>query len=67
MQRQVDTPTVLSVHRAFLVQFGRDTRVEDRCMTGRVEHIISGQACRFESLEALLCFLTEVLQETENE
>ena len=32
-------------------------------MTGRVEHVVSGQATHFESLEALLAFISRVLME----
>jgi hypothetical protein len=31
-------------------------------MAGRVEHIASGQAIRFQSTEELLTFVTQVLQ-----
>jgi hypothetical protein len=47
--------------RAFVVQFRAETDlVQARC-TGRVEHVVSGQATHFQSLEELLAFLTRVL------
>ncbi len=46
---------------AFVVQFRVETDlVQGRC-TGRVEHVVSGQAAHFQSLEELLAFLTRVL------
>jgi hypothetical protein len=53
----------LSVHRAFVVQFRAETDVERGRMEGRVEHVTSGQATHFDSLEELLAFLRKVLRE----
>jgi hypothetical protein len=49
--------------RAFVVQFRDQTRPEQALYTGRVEHITSGHATRFGSLEELITFLTRVLTE----
>ena len=46
---------------AFVVQFRVETDLAQECCTGRVEHVVSGQAAHFESLEELLAFLTRVL------
>ncbi len=46
---------------AFVVQFHEGTGMEHDRMEGRVEHIVSGQAIRFHSLEELLTFMTRVL------
>lgn len=51
----------LSPHRAFVVQFRRDTGKELGYFAGRVEHMTSGQAARFQSIEELTTFLTRVL------
>jgi hypothetical protein len=56
-----DNPAHLSVTRAFVVQFRADTVVEQGLLTGRVEHVISGQATDFQSLETLLTFMARVL------
>ena len=56
-----DNPAPLSVTRAFVVQFRTDTVVEQGPLAGRVEHVISGQATDFESLETLLAFIARVL------
>ena len=56
-----DNPAHLSVHWAFVVQFQSDTAVEQGYLAGRVEHVVSGQATAFESLETLLVFIAQVL------
>lgn len=53
----------LSVHRAFVVQFRAETDVEGGRLEGRVEHVTSGQATHFHSLDDLLAFLGKVLRE----
>ena len=58
-----DRPMVLSVHQAFVVQFASDTQIATGRIAGRVEHVVSGQVARFESLEVLLAFFDRVLQE----
>ncbi len=55
-------PSPLSVTRAFVVQFRADTAVEQKHLAGRVEHVVSGQATDFESLETLLAFMARVLR-----
>ena len=51
--------------QAFVVQFGRETDVEAGRLVGRVEHVVSRKAARFESLDALVAFMTAVLREVE--
>ena len=53
----------VSVHRAFVVQFHSDTAVEQGHVAGRVEHVVSGQATDFQSLDTLLAFIAQVLRE----
>jgi hypothetical protein len=55
-------PTHLSVHRAFVVQFDTRTDVDRGALAGRVEHVVSGQAAPFHSLETLLGFIAGVLR-----
>ena len=62
MVPSADNPAHLSVHRAFVVQFQSDTAVEQGHLAGRVEHVISGQATAFQSLETLLAFIAQVLR-----
>ena len=47
--------------RAFIVQFRAETDLAQARCAGRVEHVVSGQATHFQSLEELLAFLTRVL------
>jgi hypothetical protein len=51
----------LSVHRAFVVQFDTHTNVAYGQLAGRVEHVVSGQATQFHSLESLLIFIDQLL------
>jgi hypothetical protein len=46
---------------AFVVQFRVETEIEQRHLEGRVEHVLSGQATPFHSLEELLGFIAQVL------
>ncbi len=61
MLPSADNPAPLSVTRAFVVQFRADTVVEPDHLAGRVEHVVSGQATDFQSLETLLAFIGRVL------
>ena len=53
----------LRPEHAFVVQFGPTTQVDAGRVEGRVEHLVSRQATRFQSLEALLAFVSRVLRE----
>jgi hypothetical protein len=48
--------------QAFVVQFGRETAVDTEHLVGRVEHVVSGKVTRFQSLDELVAFMTEVLR-----
>jgi hypothetical protein len=68
---QIEPPTLpaeeppLVPQRAFVVQFRAQKRHKQELYTGRVEHITSGHATRFHSLDELIIFLTRVLTEEE--
>ena len=47
--------------RAFVVQVHADAEVGQGQVWGRVEHIVSGQATRFQSVETLVRFMVQVL------
>jgi hypothetical protein len=47
--------------RAFVVTFRTAANVEEQAMSGRVEHISSGKASQFASMEDLWSFLLLVL------
>jgi hypothetical protein len=62
MQHEMESP-LLSPQCAFVVQFHANTEFDRSHITGRVEHVVSGQAMTFQSLEGLLAFLARVLRE----
>jgi hypothetical protein len=51
----------LAPHWAFVVQLREGTALTPDALHGRVEHIMSGQATLFTSLEGLRAFLAQVL------
>ena len=51
-------------HRAFVVQFREHADVARGQWAGRVEHVTSGQAAHFQSLEELLTFIARVLAQS---
>lgn len=63
MAQESERPAPLAAGHAFVVQFRTDTDVQQGQITGRVEHIISGQASHFTSLDDLLAFIDRVLGE----
>jgi hypothetical protein len=50
--------------RAFVVQVHADTAVEQGHVWGRVEHMVSGQATSFQTVEELVQFIVQVLTST---
>ena len=54
----------LPAKRAFVVQIHAEAKVEEGQWQGRVEHVVSYQAMRFQSLEELLAFMVKVLNES---
>ena len=59
--QDIEGPAPLSVHHAFVVHFRVNSDVAQGRMAGRVEHVVSGQATHFASLEELLAFIARVL------
>ena len=57
----------LPTNRAFVVQFRAETDVERGRFVGRVEHVVSGQAAHFASLEELLAFMGRGLTQVRTE
>jgi hypothetical protein len=51
----------LPARRAFVVQFSAQTNVELGRFAGRVEHVVSGHARRFQTLDELVGCLVEML------
>jgi hypothetical protein len=48
--------------RAFVVQIHGEANIAQEEIWGRVEHIVSGQAMHFETVEALVQFIVQVLK-----
>jgi hypothetical protein len=63
MQPELEQNPPLSPKQAFVVQFHADTELGAGPVSGRVEHVVSGQATAFLSLEVLLAFMDRVLRE----
>ena len=59
-----DNRLLLPTSRAFVLQFTAQADVTQGVFTGRVEHVESGQAVRFATLDELLVFLGRVLNQT---
>jgi hypothetical protein len=59
-QSTVGAPA-LSPERAFVVQFREGSHTEAEPWAGRVEHVRTGEARRFESREELLAFIARLL------
>lgn len=55
------TETPLPAERAFVVQLRPQAVPPGNLFVGRVEHIASGAAARFSSVESLIAFITQVL------
>ena len=53
------------IQHAFVVQFAAETTLDATDITGRVEHLVSGQATQFQSVEALFAFMAARLQEVQ--
>jgi len=52
----------LPIRRSFVVQLHAETDIAQGYILGRVEHVVSGQAARFQTLDELLAFLSRTLQ-----
>ena len=58
---KLQTESPLSPYRAFVVQFHGETNAAHGKVSGRVEHVVSGQATHFASVEELLAFIGRML------
>ena len=56
-----NTEPTLPSNRAFVVQFRATTEPTASDCAGRIEHLVTGQAVRFESWEHLQHFIQEML------
>ena len=55
-------PRPLPIQRAFVVQLHAEANVAHGRLMGRVEHVQSGEAARFHTLDELLEFFRRMLQ-----
>jgi hypothetical protein len=60
------TDAPLSPRWAFVVQLREGTPLTPDAVCGRVEHVVSGQAALFRSLEEVRAFMERVLTQSEN-
>ena len=58
----MEEPDILSIHRSFIVRFYPSADPDEREISGRVEHVISGEAGEFRSVEDLLRFMGHLLR-----
>ena len=61
MTLSAETARPLPARRAFVVQFSAQTHVELGQFAGRVEHVVSGHARRFQTLDELVGCLVQML------
>jgi hypothetical protein len=57
----------LPTARAFVVQLHAEADIAHRRLHGRVEHVVSGEATHFASVEELVTFMVELLTQLEHE
>ena len=55
----------LPSNRVFVVQFRAPSTAVSSAYDGHVEHVVSGEASRFHSLEELLAFMVSVLADVQ--
>jgi hypothetical protein len=58
---QREHPGTLSIHRSFLVRLYADDVPADERLCGFVEHVVSGVATEFASVDELASFMRRVL------
>ena len=61
MKRKRPEEQTLLPQRAFVVQLRAETDIGAGRVIGRVEHVVSGEATRFQSVDQLLGFLARML------
>lgn len=54
-------PALLSPHWAFVVQVRQGSGFTHDTLHGRIEHLVSGQAALFTSVEELVAFIEQTL------
>ena len=62
MTAQLHQSSPFPIQHAFVVQFAANTGLDAEGLEGRIEHVLSGRATRFQSLPALFVFVAQVLE-----
>ena len=62
MKADLEQKPSYTPEQAFVVHFGRETAVDAGHLAGRVEHVVTRKVARFQSLDELVAFMTEVLR-----
>ena len=57
MAAELRGPEILSIHRSFIVRLYPGDDLAAAEISGRVEHVVSGEAGEFHSVEELLRFM----------
>jgi hypothetical protein len=57
-------PDELSIHRSFILRLYRGVDLDAREISGLVEHVVSGEASEFRSVDDLLDFIGRLLRPT---
>jgi hypothetical protein len=52
---------------SFVIKFSQDTNPDAGRLSGRIEHVASGETTRFESENELLAFLSSILKRVRTE
>ena len=55
----------MPARRAFVVQLNGDSAIADGQFAGRIEHVVSGQRWRFDSLAELTAFISQAVLKSE--
>jgi hypothetical protein len=61
LTKQLKEESPFPARRAFVVQFYAEAVLEPGNCAGRVEHVVSGQATHFASVEELMAFIRRIL------
>lgn len=61
MQNDTTKTSFLTVQRAFVVQLTLDADIKTGAILGRVEHVTTGKAQRFATIDELLGFMERTL------
>jgi hypothetical protein len=64
MPRTTPSESPYPIQHAFVVQFDASTDLGPESLSGRVEHVVSGQTTHFHSLQVLFAFVVQMLEKS---